>query len=79
MASKVLLVTEPKPTAIIVMPSAFRVAAVCMAAEEPPKPLLCSPSVNTIAMREYIEGSIVSSSSLAFCRPSPMLVPPIVV
>jgi len=65
MPLSVALLTEPKPTAMIVIPSALRVPAVWIAPAEPPYWLFCSPSVSTTAIRWYTVAETWSSSSFA--------------
>ena len=79
MPFSVALLTEPKPTAITVIPAAFRVLAVWIAPDEPPYCAFCSPSVSTITTRAYVELEIPPSTEfMAVVRPALMCVPPVV-
>ena len=79
MPLSVALLTEPKPTAMIVIPSALRVPAVWIAPAEPPYWLFCSPSVRTTTTREYtLVDTPFNTWFIASSRPSLMWVPPLV-
>jgi hypothetical protein len=77
MPLSVALLMPPKPTAMIVMPSCFSVAAVSIAVGGSYQ-LFCSPSVKMITRRMYVVASTVSSCVLAESRPALMCVPPVV-
>jgi hypothetical protein len=51
MPFSVALLTVPKPTAMMVIPSALSVLAVWIAPAEPPYPAFCSPSLRTTTTR----------------------------